>query len=154
MKAPDFSLPDQTGVVRSLNDYVGKWVMLYFYPKDNTPGCTKEACAFRDAREIIAELGNVEVIGISKDSIKSHSKFASDHNLNFTLLSDQSVDTIKAYGSWGKKKFMGREHEGILRNTYLIDPSGNIVKTYESVNPITHVKEIIKDLQTLKGAKS
>ncbi len=148
--APDFSLPDQTGTMRSLKDYAGQWVVLYFYPKDSTPGCTTEACNFRDARDSIAELGNAVVIGVSKDSVKSHAKFAEKHKLNFTLLSDESHEMIEAYGSWGVKKFMGREYEGIKRNTYIINPNGMIVKEYEGVNPAKHAAEIIKDLQELQ----
>lgn len=149
-KAPDFSLPDQYGDLHSLKDYAGKWVVLYFYPKDNTPGCTKEACAFRDAREVISELGNAVVLGISKDSVKSHAKFAVDHKLNFTLLSDPDHVTIEAYGAWGLKKFMGREYQGIKRNTYIISPKGQIAKTYENVNPLSHAAQIITDLQLLQ----
>lgn len=148
--APDFSLPDQTGTTRSLKDYTGQWIVLYFYPKDSTPGCTTEACNFRDARDSIAELGNAVVIGVSKDSVKSHAKFAEKHKLNFTLLSDESHEMIEAYGSWGIKKFMGREYEGIKRNTYIINPDGMIVKEYEGVNPAKHAGEIIKDLQELQ----
>ena len=149
-KAPDFSLPDQHGNTKTLADFKGKWVVLYFYPKDATPGCTTEACNFRDARESIAELGNAEVIGISKDSVKSHASFAQKHNLNFTLLSDEDHGVIDAYGSWGPKKFMGREFLGVKRNTYVIDPAGNIVKEYENVNPAKHAAEIIHDLQQLQ----
>lgn len=148
--APDFSLPDQTGTMRSLKDYAGQWIVLYFYPKDSTPGCTTEACNFRDARDSIAELGNAVVIGVSKDSVKSHAKFAEKHKLNFTLLSDESHEMIEAYGSWGLKKFMGREYEGIKRNTYIINPDGMIVKEYEGVNPAKHAAEIINDLQKLQ----
>ena len=145
MKAPNFSLPDQNNKIHTLTDYAGKWVIVYFYPKDATPGCTKEACNFRDGREVLEATGAL-VLGISKDTVASHKKFADKHNLNFTLLSDTSTETIKAYGAWGKKKFMGREYEGILRNTYLINPIGEIVKTYEGVNPLTHVGELLKDL--------
>lgn len=150
-QAPDFSLPDQTGTIRTLSEYKGRWVVLYFYPKDATPGCTTEACNFRDARDSIAELGNATIIGVSKDSVKSHAKFAEKHGLNFTLLSDESHQTIEAYGSWGLKKFMGREYEGIKRNTYIIDPKGKIVKEYEGVNPAKHAAEIITDLRKLQS---
>lgn len=149
MKAPNFSLPDQNGTVHTLKQYKGKWVIVYFYPKDSTPGCTKEACSFRDGRSFLEEAGAV-VLGISKDSVASHKKFAEKHNLDFTLLSDTSANTIQAFGAWGKKKFMGREYMGINRNTYLINPKGEIVKTYENVNPLTHVTQIISDLEELQ----
>lgn len=149
-QAPDFSLPDQTGTIRTLKEYEGRWIVLYFYPKDSTPGCTTEACNFRDTRDSIAELGNAVVIGVSKDSVKSHAKFAEKHNLNFTLLSDEGHEMIEAYGSWGMKKFMGREYEGIKRNTYIINPDGEIVKEYEGVNPAKHAAEIINDLTDLQ----
>lgn len=148
MKAPEFSLPDQNGTLHTLSQYAGKWVVIYFYPKDATPGCTKEACSFRDGRQFLEEAGAV-VLGISKDSVASHKKFAEAHKLNFTLLSDTSTDTIQAYGAWGQKKFMGREYMGINRNTYLIDPNGKIVKEYKGVNPLTHVSELLKDLKEL-----
>lgn len=125
-------------------------MIVYFYPKDATPGCTKEACSFRDGREVLESTGAV-VLGISKDSVASHKKFADAHNLNFTLLSDTSTETIQAFGAWGKKKFMGREYMGIERNTYLIDPAGEIVKEYKGVNPLTHVGELLKDLQALQS---
>ena len=149
-QAPNFSLPDQNGDIRSLKDYAGKWLVLYFYPKDNTPGCTKEACTFRDSRESISELGNAVVVGISKDSVKSHAKFADQHKLNFTLLSDPDHTTIEAYGSWGTKKFMGREYTGILRNTYIVNPEGQIVKEYRGVDPKEHAARVINDLHVLQ----
>ena len=151
MKAPEFTLSDQNGNLHTLNDYTGKWLVVYFYPKDSTPGCTKEACNFRDGRDVLENAG-AAVIGISKDSVASHKKFADKHNLNFTLLSDESTETIRAYGAWGKKKFMGKEYEGILRNTYLINPKGEIVKTYEGVNPITHIGEVLQDLKQFNPA--
>ena len=148
MTAPDFSLPDSLGAIHHLSDFKGKWLLIYFYPKDDTPGCTKEACAFRDLSEDFKKRG-VAVIGISKDSVISHKKFADKYHLPFPLLSDTTGETIKAYGSWGKKKFMGREFEGILRNTYVINPKGEIVKTYEKVDPLLHVQQILQDLQNL-----
>jgi len=151
MKAPSFSLQDQDGTTKTLADYAGKWIVLYFYPKDDTPGCTTEACNFRDEREVIAELGNAEVIGISKDSVASHRKFADKHKLTFTLLSDPDHATIEAYGAWGPRKFMGREYLGTHRNTYIIDPEGNIVKKYEGVNPKKHAVELIQDLRALQA---
>jgi len=150
-QAPDFKLPDQNGELHTLAEYSGKWLVLYFYPKDDTPGCTTEACNFRDERDAIAEYGNATVIGISKDSVANHKKFADKHNLNFTLLSDESHEVIEAYGAWGPKKFMGREYVGISRNTYIIDPEGKIVKEYIGVNPKKHAAEIINDLKKLQS---
>ena len=149
-QAPAFSLQDQTGATRSLSDYAGKWLVLYFYPKDDTPGCTTEACNFRDARDSIAALGNADVVGISRDSVRKHANFAKKYNLNFTLLSDPEAKIIKAYTSWGEKKLFGRVYLGILRNTYIIDPAGNIVKEYLGVDPAKHAAEIIQDLTTLQ----
>lgn len=150
--APNFSLADQNGDLHSLKDYAGKWLVVYFYPKDDTPGCTIEACNFRDARDAIAELGNASVVGISKDNVMSHKKFADKHKLNFTLLSDPDHTTIEAFGAWQPKKFMNREFMGIVRNTYLINPTGTIVKTYENVTPQTHTGEIIADIKQFQTA--
>lgn len=147
--APDFSLLDQNGQARSLADYRGKWLVLYFYPKDDTPGCTTEACSFRDEREVIAEHG-AEIVGISKDSVVSHKKFTEKYGLNFTLLSDEDHSTIEAYGAWAPKKMFGREYLGTQRKTFIIDPSGNIVREYPDVTPKEHAREIIHDLETLK----
>lgn len=151
MKAPEFSLIDQDGISHSLKDYKGRWVVLYFYPKDNTSGCTAEACSFRDERDAIADLGNAVVIGISKDSVTSHKKFADKYGLNFTLLSDPDHTVIEAYDSWKPKKFMGREYMGTERNTFIINPKGDIAKKYEGVNPKNHAAEIIADLKTLQS---
>lgn len=148
MNAPDFTLPDQNGNDHSLSDFHGKWLVLYFYPKDDTPGCTKEACSFRDGQQALIDAG-LEVVGVSKDSVASHKKFADKYNLSFTLLADPSLETIKAYKSWGTKKFMGREFEGTLRNTYLINPEGKIVKTYEKVKPADHAQQILDDFKKL-----
>lgn len=142
VKAPDFSLPDQSGKIHKLGDYKGKWVLLYFYPRDNTPGCTKEACSFRDMGADFKKK-NIVVLGISKDNVDSHKKFASKYNLNFPILSDESKQIIKAYKSWGKKKFMGREFEGTFRNSYLVNPKGEIAKIFERVNPLKHAKEVL-----------
>jgi peroxiredoxin Q/BCP len=147
MIATDFSLPDQNGTVHTLHQYHGKWVILYFYPKDDTPGCTKEACNFRDSIDQFQKQG-VVILGVSKDPVESHKKFADKYKLNFTILSDESKDVIKAYHSWGEKKFMGRTFEGTLRNTYLIDPSGEIKKVYEKVNPLVHATQILADLKS------
>lgn len=151
-RAPEFSLRDQYGNLRSLKDYAGRWVVLYFYPRDNTPGCATEACNFRDERNIIAEFGNCEVIGISKDSVKSHKRFAEKYNLNFTLLSDESTETIQAYGAWQQKSLFGKKYMGTQRMTVLIDPSGSIIKIYPKANPKTHIFEIIHDLKELQKA--
>lgn len=148
-QAPDFTLSDQNGVSRSLGDYAGKWLVLYFYPADDTPGCTTEACAFRDEREVIAEHG-AEVIGISKDSVASHKKFAEKYGLNFTVLSDPKHEVIEAYGAWAPKKMFGREYLGTLRKTYIIDPTGNIVREFPNVSPKGHALEIIQALDELK----
>lgn len=148
--APDFALQDQNGDTKTLADYTDKWLVLYFYPKDNTPGCTTEACNFRDERDAIAEFGNATVIGISKDSVASHKKFADKHHLNFTLLSDPSHTTIEAYNSWKPMKFMGREYIGVERNTFIITPDGRIAKEYRGVNPKTHAAEIIAALKTMQ----
>lgn len=148
MLAPDFSLPDQTGTNHRLSAYPGKWRIIYFYPKDDTPGCTKEACNFRDTMSLLRSNG-VIVFGISKDTIPSHKKFADKFSLNFSVLSDPSTETIKAYGAWGVKKFMGREFTGILRKTFLINPLGEIVKEYFGMNLNTQAEDILHDIQTL-----
>ncbi|MEK7603004.1 MAG: peroxiredoxin [Patescibacteria group bacterium] len=148
--APKFILPDQNGKMHKLADYTGRWLVLYFYPRDDTPGCTTEACSFRDERDAIAEYGNAVVIGISKDSIASHKKFATKHNLNFALLSDESGKNIKAYNAWGQKSMFGKVFMGIIRSTFIIDPSGNIIKEYPKVSPKGHAAQIIKDLNELQ----
>ena len=148
MKAFDFSLPDQKGKVHKLSDYRGQFVVLYFYPKDDTPGCTKEACGFRDNLNLFHKEDTV-ILGISKDTVVSHKKFAKKFNLNFTIFSDADKKIIKEYKAWGKKSFMGRTFEGILRKTYLIDKKGDIIKVYENIDPLIHPQEILKDLNTL-----
>jgi peroxiredoxin Q/BCP len=145
--APDFTLHDETDKPHSLKDYRGKWVVLYFYPKDDTPGCTVEACSLRDARDDIAALG-AEVIGISKDEPSSHDKFKAKYSLNFTLLSDPEGKTIEAYGAWGKKMF-GKE--GILRKTFLIDPAGQVVKVWGKVTPLGHGEQVIEALKNFQS---
>ena len=143
--APSFSLPDQDGVLHTLEQYKGKKVLLYFYPKDDTPGCTTEACNFRDGYSSFADSGLV-VLGMSKDSVKSHKKFADKFSLQFPLLSDESTEVIKSYGVWKLKKFMGREYMGIDRMSFLIDEKGNIAKIYEQVKPAVHADEVKKDI--------
>ena len=145
--APDFDLKDSNGTRHQLADYAGKWVVLYFYPKDDTPGCTVEACSLRDARDDIAALG-AEIIGISKDDASSHDKFKEKYTLNFTLLSDPEAKTINDYGAWGKKQF-GRE--GILRKTFIISPDGQVVKAYGRVTPLGHGDQIIAELKSLQA---
>lgn len=144
MKASVFNLPDQDGKFHKLEDYKGKWLIVYFYPKDDTPGCTKEACNFRDTSEDYKKLG-VSIIGISKDNIKSHKKFTEKYKLNFPLLADESGKTIEAYGTWGEKSMFGKKYMGILRNTYLINPKGEIQKEYKNVKPELHCSEFLKD---------
>lgn len=149
-QAPDFSLQDQDGNTRTLADFAGQWLVLYFYPKDDTPGCTTEACNFRDERDAIADFGHATVVGISKDSVRSHKKFVEKYGLNFMLLSDPDHTTIEAYGSWRPKKFMGREFVGTNRDTFIISPDGKIAKEYRGVDPKKHAAEIIADLQALQ----
>jgi peroxiredoxin Q/BCP len=146
MSAPDFTLPDETGTPRMLSAYRGKPVVLYFYPKDDTPGCTTEACAFRDDSGAYEEAG-VVVLGVSPDSPKSHMKFKQKYNLPFTLLADEDHKVCDLYGVWGPKKFMGREYEGVLRTTFLIDANGEIVRVFEKVKPEGHSQEILGALK-------
>jgi peroxiredoxin Q/BCP len=150
MKATDFELPDQTGTVHSLSQYLGKWVVLYFYPKDDTPGCTKEACNFRDSIGEYEKLG-VVILGVSKDSVESHNKFVEKYHLNFPVLSDEDKSVMIEYKAWGKKKFLGKEYFGTLRMTYLIDPKGEIYGVYEQVEPMGHSAEILADLKKAIG---
>jgi peroxiredoxin Q/BCP len=147
-KAPDFSLVDEKGSKVSLSDYRGKPVVLYFYPKDDTPGCTTEACNFRDDYSKYEKAGAV-ILGVSPDSEKSHAKFASKHNLPFTLLVDEDHKVCEAYGVWGRKKLMGREYDGVFRTTFLIDKDGNIAKVFEGVKPATHSDEVLQALAEL-----
>lgn len=152
MRAINFSLPDENGKIHQLKDYLGNWVLLYFYPKDNTPGCTKEACNFRDKMNDLKELG-LQVLGVSADTIKSHKKFKEKYHLNFPLLSDEKKEVIKDYQAWGRKSFMGKEFEGILRISYLIDPQGEIVKKYNRVDPKKHADEVLTDVQKIINSK-
>lgn len=145
--APSFSLQNDEDETISLDNYSGKWVVLYFYPKDDTPGCTVEACSLRDAHKEITLLG-AHVIGISKDDVSSHAKFRAKHSLNFTLLSDPEGKVIDAYGAWGKKMF-GKE--GILRRTFIIDPNGTVVKIYGRVTPEGHGQQIVDELKRLQN---
>jgi len=145
-KAPNFTLQDGSGADHSLSDYRGKWVVLYFYPKDDTPGCTVEACSLRDARDTLAEMG-AEIVGISKDEPNSHEKFKEKYALNFTLLTDADAKVINDYGAWGKKMF---GQEGILRKTFIINPDGQVLKVYGRVTPLGHGDAVIEDLAKLQ----
>ena len=147
--APTFALLDQNGQTRQLSDYKGKNVLLYFYPKDNTPGCIKEACAIRDAWAEFKRAGIV-VLGVSVDTVASHQKFAAKYKLPFTLLADEDKTVVKAYGVWGKKKFMGREYSGAKRISFLIDKQGRVLKIYEEVKPEEHAAEVLADWDFLK----
>ncbi|AAM71901.1 MAG TPA: thioredoxin-dependent thiol peroxidase [Chlorobaculum sp.] len=145
-KAPEFTAKDQDGKEVSLRDYTGRKVVLYFYPKDDTPGCTKEACAFRDNLPNFEKVDAV-VLGVSVDGQKAHRKFADKYELPFTLLVDDEKKIVEAYGVWGLKKFMGREYMGTNRVTYLIDEQGTIEKVWSKVKPETHTAEVLDWLQ-------
>ncbi len=144
--APDFSLPDENGNARSLSEFRGQPVVLYFYPKDDTPGCTTEACNFRDDYSVYQENG-VVILGVSPDTSKSHAKFKQKFNLPFPLLADAEHKIAEAYGVWGPKKFMGREFMGILRTTFLIGPNGDILKVFENVKPNGHSAQVLDALK-------
>lgn len=144
-KAPDFTLNDKTGREVSLSDFLGKKVVLYFYPKDNTPGCTRQACAFAGAYQDFKEK-DVEVIGVSKDSSASHQKFAEKYDLPFVLLSDPELKAIQAYGVWQEKKLYGKVSMGVVRTTFIIDENGNIEKIMPKVKPDTNAAEILAEL--------
>lgn len=145
IQAPDFVLPDENGDERKLSEYRGKPLVLYFYPKDDTPGCTTEACNFRDDYSQYEQAG-VEILGVSPDSPEKHSKFKKKYQLPFTLLADEDHTVCELYGVWGKKRFRGREYMGVLRTTYLIDSKGEIVKVFENVKPSDHSSEVIEAL--------
>ena len=142
MKAPDFTLQDKDGNMVSLSDFAGRKVVLYFYPKDNTPGCTRQACAFAGSYEAFKSLGAV-VIGVSKDSVASHAKFAAKHELPFVLLADPELEAIKAYDVWQEKKLYGKVSMGVVRTTYVIDETGVIEKVMPKVKPDTNAAEIL-----------
>jgi len=145
--APDFSLQDENGTLHRLSEYRGKPVVLYFYPKDDTPGCTTEACAFRDDYSDYEGSG-VVILGVSPDSPKSHKKFKEKYQLPFALLADEDHQVCEMYGAWGRKKFMGREYDGVLRSTFVIGADGEIKKVFENVKPAGHSAEV---LAALKG---
>jgi len=142
IKAPDFELQSSDGKTLKLSDFKGKKLVLYFYPKDNTPGCTQEACGFRDVYDYIIANGNV-VIGISPDDKKSHEKFKNKFGLPFYLLSDPNHIVAESYGAWGEKKMYGKSYMGIIRSTFIIDENGEIIKTFPKVTPSAHAEEVL-----------
>ena len=144
-KAPDFRLMDQDDKEVALSNYTGEWLVLYFYPKDDTPGCTTEACNFRDDYSAYEKAG-VMILGVSPDSVKSHVKFKDKFELPFPLLADEDHKVCELYDVWALKKFMGREYMGVLRTTYLIDAEGQIVKVFEKVKPAEHSAELLSAL--------
>lgn len=148
-KAPAFKLQDQDGTTHTLKDHVGKWLIIYFYPKDDTPGCTKEACTIADIYKDFARLG-VTVIGVSKDSVKSHKKFAEKYNLPFTLLADTETTMLEKYKALKEKSMFGKSFLGIQRVSYLIDPDGKIAKVYPKVDPANHAVELLADIKALQ----
>ena len=145
-KAPTFTLPDQNGTIHTLDQYKGKKVILYFYPKDNTPGCTKQACGFSERHPQFTEKGAV-VIGISKDSVSSHKKFEEKYGLSFTLLSDPELEVIKAYDVWKEKKNYGKVSMGVVRTTYLIDEEGVIIKANDKVKAAEDPEKMLGELE-------
>ncbi len=145
-QAPDFTLMNKDGKEVSLSDYLGQKVVLYFYPKDSTPGCTREACDFRDNQHLFGEQ-NATIIGISKDSVNSHLKFAQNNELNFEILSDPNLDVIKAYGVWQLKKNYGKEYMGIVRTTYVLNELHQVVKIYKVSKVNDHVTKVLDDMQ-------
>ncbi len=149
--APDFTLPDQDNKSHTLSDYRGQWVLVYFYPKDDTPGCTIEACELRDRMEELNTL-KIQVFGISKDDTASHKKFADKFHLTFSLLADTEKTVMQQYDVWGERSFMGKKYMGVSRSSYLIDPQGMIVKVYEKVKPKEHAQEVAADVGALTNA--
>ena len=147
--APTFRLPDQDGKMHGIGDYAESWLVLYFYPKDMTPGCTQEACDFRDNFARIQSAGAV-VVGVSADPVKRHKKFAQKEGIPFTLLADEDHAVCNAYDVWHEKKFMGRTFMGIVRSTFIIDPKGLVQKVYSPVSVPGHVDEVITDLDRLR----
>jgi len=145
VKAPDFTLPDQNGDLHSLSDYRGKKVILYFYPKDNTPGCTKQACGFAERYPKFMDKGAV-VLGISKDSVASHKKFEEKYGLPFTILSDPELVAIQAYDVWQEKKNYGKTYMGVVRTTYLIDEEGKIAKAFDKVKAADNPEQMLGEL--------
>ena len=148
--APAFTLPDQDGTDHTLSDYAGSYVLLYFYPKDMTPGCTEEACSFRDHLNELKTHG-VQVLGVSADSVKSHKKFVEKHDLNFPLLADTEKEIVKKYGILVEKSMFGKKYMGIQRDSFLIGKDGTILKHYEKVKPSEHVADVLRDVKELES---
>ncbi len=146
--APNFTLQDQDGNNHSLSEYQGAWLLLYFYPKDNTSGCTTEACALRDDFLGFKKL-NVKIVGVSIDSPESHKKFADEYQLPFTLLADEDKKVVELYGVWQEKSMYGKKYMGIVRSSFLVNPKGQIEKIYEKVKPEEHSKEVLEDLKNI-----
>lgn len=147
-EAPLFSLPNQDGAEIALRDFRGSYVVLYFYPKDKTSCCTTQACDFRDSMESLSAL-NAVVLGVSPDSVKTHQSFIAKESLNFTLLSDSEKNVLKSYGAWGVKKLYGKEYEGVIRSTFIIDPKGKIAFFWKNVKVKGHVEAIKEKLKEL-----
>ena len=148
IQAPDFSMSDDKNITRRLSDFRGRKVVLYFYPKDDTPGCTTEACSFRDNYSAY-ENTDLVILGVSPDSPQSHAKFKQKYSLPFPLLADEGHKICDEYGVWGPKKFAGREYEGVLRTTFLIDQNGRIAKVFENVKPSEHSAEVLEAAKNL-----
>ena len=146
--APDFTLLDQNGESHTLSNYRDRWVLVYFYPRDDTPGCTKEACGIRDNFSEFKRL-NAKVLGISTDNIESHNKFAVKYNLPFTLLADEEKAVVEQYGVWGEKTSFGKTYFGTRRMSFLVDPDGKIAKVYKKVKPAGHAMEVVEDIHAL-----
>jgi len=150
-QAPEFNLQDEAGKYHRLEDYRGRYVVLYFYPKDDTSGCTVEACSFRDGYGDYARAG-VVILGVSPDTVKSHARFKEKYSLPFPLLVDEGHAICDQYLAWGKKKFMGKEYYGVLRTTYLIDPQGKIARVFENVKPAGHSQLVLEAVPRPAGA--
>ena len=148
MKLSEYCLPNQDGIEICFRDFKGKWIVLYFYPKDNTPGCTTEAKEFSQLLNEFEKLGAI-VIGVSPDSPKKHCNFIEKHGLEITLLSDENKEVLKAFGVWGKKKMYGKEYEGVIRSTFIINPEGEIVKEYKKVKAKGHAAKVLEDLKEI-----
>ncbi len=149
--APEFSLPDQNGELHSLAETRGSWTLVYFYPKDDTPGCTKEACSIGELFPAFEKI-DAKVFGISVDPVKSHKKFAEKYELPFTLLSDEKKEVVDSYGVWQEKQMMGRTFMGTVRTSFLLDPRGTVAKVYEKVKPELHAEEVLADIKAFQKA--